>query len=41
MKIIESLVKEIGGEFHIAGDSGHGACFTVTFSSSRPVIKEA
>ena len=34
MKIIRSLVKQIGGELHIASaEDRHGACFTVTFSS--------
>ena len=41
MKIIHSLVKEIGGKFDIAGAGHHGARFTVTFSSPRSVIKEA
>jgi two-component sensor histidine kinase len=35
MKIVHSLVKQIGGELHIAsGDDGRGARFTVTFCSS-------
>jgi two-component system, sensor histidine kinase PdtaS len=34
MKIIRSLVKQIGGELHIAhGKNGRGACFRVTFGS--------
>jgi two-component system, sensor histidine kinase PdtaS len=34
MKIVQSLVKQIGGELRIApGDDGRGARFTVTFSS--------
>ena len=37
MKIIQSLVEQIGGELHIAsGDNGRGARFTVTFCSSMP-----
>lgn len=36
MKIIRSLVKEIGGELHTArSDAGRGACFTVTFNCPR------
>jgi two-component sensor histidine kinase len=32
MKIIRSLVKQVGGELHIAhGKNGRGACFRVTF----------
>jgi two-component system, sensor histidine kinase PdtaS len=32
MKIVRSLVKQIGGELHIrAGEHGHGTRFTVTF----------
>ena len=32
MKIVQSLVKQIGGELHILpGDNGRGARFTVTF----------
>ena len=42
MKIIYSLVKQIGGELHIAsGDSGHGTRFTLILSSSRSMAKEA
>ena len=42
MKIIYSLVKQIGGELHIAsGDSGHGTRFTLILSSSSSVAKEA
>ena len=37
MKIVQSLVEQVGGELHIAsGDDGHGARFTVTFCSSMP-----
>jgi two-component system, sensor histidine kinase PdtaS len=37
MKIIHSLVKQIGGELHIArAQDGHGACFTVTFDCPKP-----
>jgi two-component system, sensor histidine kinase PdtaS len=37
MKIIQSLVKEIGGELHIApGGGGRGARFTVTFGFPTP-----
>ena len=36
MKIVLSLVKQIGGELHIVpGDNGRGARFTVTFHSPR------
>jgi two-component sensor histidine kinase len=36
MKIIQSLVKQIGGELHIApSDDCRGACFTVTFDSPK------
>ena len=36
MKIIASLVKQIDGELQIgSGDSGRGACFTVTFCAPR------
>jgi|SRR5271166_3779725 len=36
MKIIQSLVKQIGGELHIAcADDGRGACFTVTFNCPK------
>jgi two-component system, sensor histidine kinase PdtaS len=36
MKIIAKLVKQIGGELRIAsGEDGHGARFTVIFSSPR------
>jgi two-component system, sensor histidine kinase PdtaS len=39
MKIVGSLVKQIGGELQIApGTSGRGASFTVTFCSPRLVI---
>jgi len=39
MKIVGSLVKQIGGELQIApGKSGRGACFTVTFCSPGLVI---
>jgi two-component system, sensor histidine kinase PdtaS len=35
MKIILSLVKQIGGELQICpGDHGHGACFAIAFRSS-------
>jgi two-component sensor histidine kinase len=43
MKIIQSLVKQIGGEFHTAhAEAGRGACFTITFPlrqalNSRPI----
>jgi two-component sensor histidine kinase len=38
MKIIQSLVKQIGGELHIArGRGGPGACFTVTFNCPRSI----
>jgi two-component sensor histidine kinase len=41
MKIIESLVKQIGGELHIASaDGGHGARVTVTFSSAGAVTRD-
>ena len=37
MKIVRSLVDQIGGELHIApGGDGHGACFTVGFSTTTP-----
>jgi len=36
MKIIRSLVKQIGGELHTApSDAGRGACFTVTFNCPK------
>ena len=36
MKIVQSLVKQIGGELQVAdGDGGHGARFTVTFGSPK------
>jgi two-component sensor histidine kinase len=36
MKIVLSLAKQIGGALHILpGDSGRGACFSVTFHSPR------
>jgi two-component system, sensor histidine kinase PdtaS len=36
MKIVLSLVKQIGGELHILpGDNGHGARFAITFRSSN------
>jgi two-component sensor histidine kinase len=36
MKIIGSLVKQIGGKLQIAsGENGQGATFTVTFRSPR------
>jgi two-component sensor histidine kinase len=36
MKIVLSLVKQIGGALHILpGDNGRGTCFTVTFHSPR------
>lgn len=36
MKIVLSLVKQIGGELHILpGDNGRGTRFTVTFDA-RP-----
>jgi len=39
MKIVGSLVKQIGGELQIApGKSGRGACFKVTFCSPGLVI---
>jgi two-component sensor histidine kinase len=35
MKIVDAQVKQVGGELHIsAGDHGHGARFTVAFSSA-------
>jgi two-component sensor histidine kinase len=41
MKIILSLVKDIGGELHIfPGDNGRGTRFTVTFSSSATVTSD-
>ena len=41
MKIIHSLIEQIGGELHIAsGDNGRGARFTVTFCSSMSGSKE-
>jgi two-component sensor histidine kinase len=37
MKIVHSLVKQIGGELHITrADDGRGACFTVTFNCPKP-----
>jgi two-component sensor histidine kinase len=36
MKIIQSLVKQIGGELHIARAEDGGACFTVTFNCAVP-----
>jgi two-component sensor histidine kinase len=42
MKIIQSLVKQIGGELHVAGaDDGHGACFTVTFDCPVPSLSNS
>ena len=42
MKIIAKLVKQIGGELRIAsGEDGHGARFTVIFSSPRFAINGA
>ena len=36
MKIIRSLVKQIGGELHTApSGTGRGACFTVTFNCPK------
>ena len=36
MKIIQSLVTQIGGELHIArSKEGRGACFTVTIQLPR------
>ena len=36
MKIIQSLVKQIGGEMHVArADNGRGACFTVAFNCPK------
>jgi hypothetical protein len=36
MKIILSLVKDIGGELHfLPGDNGRGTRFTVTFRASK------
>jgi two-component system, sensor histidine kinase PdtaS len=36
MKIVLALVKQIGGELHILpSDNGRGACFTITFCSSK------
>jgi two-component sensor histidine kinase len=36
MKIIGSLVRQIGGELQFAsGENGRGAAFTVTFGSPR------
>jgi two-component sensor histidine kinase len=38
MKIVQSLVKQIGGDLQIAaGGDGQGACFTVTFCSRASV----
>lgn len=35
MKIVLSLVEQIGGKLHVAiGDDGRGTCFTVTFHSA-------
>ncbi len=36
MKIVLSLVKQIGGELHIARAEDGGACFTVTFNCAVP-----
>ena len=42
MKIVQSLVKQIGGELHIArADDGHGACFTVTFNCPVPSVSNS
>jgi two-component system, sensor histidine kinase PdtaS len=42
MKIIQSLVKQIGGELHIArAEDGHGACFTVTFNCPVPSVSKS
>jgi two-component system, sensor histidine kinase PdtaS len=42
MKIVQSLVKQIGGELHIArADDGHGACFTVTFDCPVPSVSNS
>jgi len=42
MKIIGSLVKQIGGELQIApGENGRGARFTVAFCAPRLAIKES
>ena len=42
MTIIQSLVKQIGGELHIArADDGRGACFTVTFNSPVPSVSNS
>jgi len=39
MKIVQGLVKQIGGELHIsAGDNGRGTRFTVAFSSAPQAI---
>jgi two-component sensor histidine kinase len=42
MKIIQSLVKQIDGELHIArAEDGHGACFTVTFNCPVPSVSKS
>ena len=42
MKIIGSLVRQIGGELQFAsGETGRGAAFTVTFGSPRLAMTEA
>jgi two-component sensor histidine kinase len=42
MKIIQSLVKQIGGELQIArSNARHGACFTVTFPLPRVLTSRA
>jgi two-component system, sensor histidine kinase PdtaS len=40
MKIVSSLVKQIGGKLNIAlGEKGRGACFSVTFSAPREAAR--
>jgi two-component sensor histidine kinase len=42
MKIIQSLVRQIGGELRIArADDGRGACFTVTFNCPVPSVRSS
>ncbi len=42
MKIIQSLVRQIGGELHVArADDGRGACFTVTFDCPVPSVSSS
>jgi len=41
MKIIQSLVEQIGGELRMgSGDNGRGARFTVTFRFSMSGVEE-